>query len=64
MPLKALVTTPLTVATVTGLTRSYVPTRFNVLNLCLRSSQDTYARTPTTSIYTSYLAHRRLFFFI
>ena len=47
-----------------GLTRSYVPTRFNVLNLYLRSSQDTYARTPITSIYTLYLAHRRLFFFI
>ena len=42
---------------VTGLTRSYVPTRFNVLNPCLRSSRNTYPRFPTTPIYTLYLVH-------
>ena len=56
-------------ACVTGLTRSHVPVRFDVLDLCSRSSRDTYvrdtyARTPTTPIYTSFLAHGRLFFII
>ena len=37
---------------VIGLTRSHVPTRFNVLDPCLRSSRNTYARSPTTPIYT------------
>ena len=37
---------------VTGLTRSHVPARFNVLNPCLRSSRNTYARSPATPIYT------------
>ena len=31
---------------------------FNVLNPCSRSSQDTYARSPTTPIYTLYLAYK------
>ena len=37
---------------VTGLTRSHVPARFDVLDPCSRSSRDTYARSPTTPIYT------------
>jgi hypothetical protein len=36
---------------VTGLTRSHVPARFDVLNPCLRLSRDTYIRSPTTPIY-------------
>ena len=35
-----------------GLTRSHVPARFDVLDPCSRSSRDTYARSPTTPIYT------------
>jgi len=30
---------------------------FDVLDPCSRSSRDTYARSPTTPIYTLYLAH-------
>jgi len=43
---------------VTGLTRSHVPARFDVLNPCSRSSQDTYARSPYNSYLYPYLAHK------
>jgi len=31
---------------------------FDVLDPCLRSSWDTYARSPTTPIYTLYLVYK------
>jgi hypothetical protein len=41
-----------------GLTRSYVPARFNILNPCLYLSRNTYIRSPTTPIYTLYLVYK------
>jgi hypothetical protein len=60
---RSLVYTPLNIsaglysANVTGLARSHVSARFDVLDPCSRSSRNTYARSPTTPIYTLYLAH-------
>jgi hypothetical protein len=43
---------------VIGLTRSHVPTRFDVLDPCLRLSRNTYTRSSTTSINTLYLIYK------